>query len=81
MVPDKLTIGSDRCQSSVHTGQSGATSRERLSVGLSTQIVCPTGESGVHQTGYCSLSGAPLVCWLTVVFMDFFAVSLGLFCS
>jgi hypothetical protein len=30
---------------------------------------------------YCSLSGVPPVHWLTAVFMDFFAVSLGFFCS
>jgi hypothetical protein len=40
-----------------------------------------TGQSGAHQTRYCSLSSAPQVCLLTAHFMDFFAVSLGFFCS
>jgi hypothetical protein len=40
-------------------------------------VDCP----GVPPDRYCSLSGAPLGRWLTVHFMDFFADSLGFFCS
>jgi hypothetical protein len=80
------TVGSDRCQivrctpdSPVHTGQSSATARGRLVTGPSAQTArCSTGQSGAHRTGYCSLSGAPPECWLTVHFMDFFVVSFGL---
>jgi hypothetical protein len=51
-------------------------------VGLSAQTArCPTGQSGAHRIGYCSLSAAPPVRWLTAHFMDFFVVSLGFFCS
>jgi hypothetical protein len=44
---------------------------------------CPVSHRTVWCTPdrYCSLSGAPLVCWLTSHFMDFFVVSLGFFCS
>jgi hypothetical protein len=51
-------------------------------VGLSAQIVRMS-----HQTvqctpdSYCSLSDAPPGRWLTAHFMDFFADSLGFFCS
>jgi hypothetical protein len=44
---------------------------------------CPVSHQIVRCTAdmYCSLSGAPLVCWLIALFMDFFAGSLGFFCS
>jgi hypothetical protein len=48
-------------------------------VGLSAQTArCPTRQSGAHRTGYCLVSGAPPVRWLTAHFMDFFVVSFGL---
>jgi hypothetical protein len=37
-----------------------------------------TLQSYAHWTGYCSLSGAPPVRWLTAHFMDFFIISFGL---
>jgi hypothetical protein len=66
-----------RCTPTIRCYSSGAPD-----VGLSAQIArCPTGQSDAHQTGYCSLSGAPPVRWLTAHFMDFFVVSMGFFCS
>jgi hypothetical protein len=68
--------------SSVHTGQSGATARERpLSASLRRLFGCLTGQSGAHRIGivHCSLSSAPPVRWLTTIFMDFFADSLASF--
>jgi hypothetical protein len=66
----------------VHIGQSYATARGCQVVGPSAQTAwCPTGQSGAHQTGYCSLSGAPPERWLTAHFIDFFAVSFGLLSS
>jgi hypothetical protein len=64
-------------------------SSRALVVGLSMQTArCPTGKSGAHQTCDYSLSGAPLVRWLTALFLDIFAdsfvlllfLSLGLLC-
>jgi hypothetical protein len=64
----------------MHTIQSGATARQRPVAGLSAQTArCPTGQSGAHRTGHCSLSGAPPVRWLTAHFIDFFVDSLGFF--
>jgi hypothetical protein len=73
------TVGSDRCRlphgtpdSPVHTGQSGATARERLpAASLRRLSGCPTGQSGAHRTGavHCpvrhqALADSPLLGFL-----------------
>ena len=49
--------------------------RESLVLGLSAQTVRCTPDM------YYSLSGAPLERWLTALFLVFFIISLGFFCS
>jgi len=79
--PLDSTVGFDRCRlpvgtpdSPVHTGQSGATARERLpAASLRRPSGCPTGQSGAHRTGtvHCpvrhqALADSPLLrflCW------------------
>jgi hypothetical protein len=39
---------------------------------------CPTGQSGAHQTGYCSLSGAPPMRRLTALLHGFLRRFFGL---
>jgi hypothetical protein len=77
------TVGSDHCQTVWCTPDSPVLQPERayLQALLRRLSGCLTGQFGAHRTGYCSLSGAPRGCWLTAHFMDFFADSLGFFCS
>jgi hypothetical protein len=80
------TIGSDHCQIVRCTPDNPVLQPEsawlraplRRLPGVPPNNLVHTGQFGAHRTGYCSLSGAPLVHCLTAHFMDFFAVSFGL---
>jgi hypothetical protein len=71
--PRQPTVGSavvdrwiDRCQTVWCTPDNLVLQPESSCCGsLYADYRCPTGQSGAQRIGYCSLSGAPPVNWLT----------------
>jgi hypothetical protein len=94
-VGQKHQLSVDGC-----TGQSGAHRTSTIHCLVPCHVSRPLGsvavdrwirplpkQFGAHRTGYCSLSGAPAVCWLTAHLISslflglLFFLSLGLLCS
>jgi hypothetical protein len=76
------TVGSNRCLTVQCTPDSPVLQPKSVVVGLSALTVRLSHKTVWCTPGmHCALSGAPPGRWLTAHFLDFFADSLGFFCS